>query len=225
MFRNITLWGHCYAAVLPLDSLHQFLKCQREKSDLAFTAISLCRVMECEVVGIWIHFSLGLRHQAPALVQPSSLFGLIGGFWLSSWWELSSPGPLLYLEPRWDTYQCLSRKAKGQMDLQALGAPWPLHMVRPDWNPELRQLQGRGCAATAKQVLQLILLLESLFFAAVSEHSCWFPILKEAVRLPFPAWCTQSPCSRAGAMAGSPKQIVVFHTSLHHCLRQTHQMT
>lgn len=62
MFRNITLWSHYYVAVLPLDSLYQFLWCQQEGSDLAFTALPLCRVMEYEVVGSWIHYSLGLRH-------------------------------------------------------------------------------------------------------------------------------------------------------------------
>lgn len=62
MFRNITLWSHYYVAVLPLDSLYQCLWCQQEGSDLAFTALPLCRVMEYEVVGSWIHYSLGLRH-------------------------------------------------------------------------------------------------------------------------------------------------------------------
>lgn len=61
MFRNITSWGHYYVAVFLLDSLHQFLWCQ-QGSDLAFMALPLCRVMEYEVVGSLIHYSLGLRH-------------------------------------------------------------------------------------------------------------------------------------------------------------------
>lgn len=68
---------------------------------------------------------------------------------------MSSPSPPLHPEPRWDTCQRLSREAKGQMDLQALDAPSPLHMVCADWSPELRQLQGRGCAAIANRGPQL----------------------------------------------------------------------
>lgn len=40
MFRNKTLQGHCYVAVLLLDSFHQFLWCQQEASNLAFAALS-----------------------------------------------------------------------------------------------------------------------------------------------------------------------------------------
>lgn len=40
MFRNKTLQGHCYVAVLLLDSCHQFLWCQQEASNLAFAALS-----------------------------------------------------------------------------------------------------------------------------------------------------------------------------------------
>jgi len=45
MFRNKTLQGRCYVAVLPLDSLHQFLWCQEEALNLAFAA--------CSLYGLW----------------------------------------------------------------------------------------------------------------------------------------------------------------------------
>lgn len=138
MFRNKTLQGRCYIAVLPLDSLHQFLWCQQEASNLAFAALSLygpwgpgvSSWSSRSLDSLLIFLGLDIKHQHRCSFSEPSAFLMCLSLVLDRWLlvELllglvSSPRPPLPLEPRWDACQRLSREAKAQMDLQALGAP------------------------------------------------------------------------------------------------------
>lgn len=72
---------------------------------------------------------------------------LFGSWEVAFDWALGGSCPPLVHFSTWSPDGALlvpSREAKGQMDLQALAALWPLCMVCPDWNPELRQLLGGG---------------------------------------------------------------------------------
>lgn len=211
MLRNITLWGHHYVVVLPLDSLHQFLWFQQEGSNLAFTAFPLCRVMEYEVVGRWIYFPLGLRHEAPALVQLSWLVALdtwllielLVGVVLS--WSTSLLGAQVGHLP---VPQQRGQRPRWTCRHWVLCDPciWSVQIGTQSWG-SCRE----GVCYHCKSSTTAEFAFGESFFAASSEHSCWFPLLKETVRLPFPPWCMQTPCSSAEAQAGSPKQMVLFY--------------
>lgn len=139
---------------------------------------------------------------------------------MSSWWELSSPGPLLYLEPRWDTCQCLSREVKGQDAPAGTGCSVTPAYVPSRLEPRAEAAAGRGCAATANQVPQLNLLLGSLSL-----------LLALSTAADFPCWGRQRGCLFLPGARRAPVPVLwhrlaaqnrwcCFTLSLHHCPRQ-----